>query len=173
MLIGLNKLLETFLMPVFLIFGALLIFSIPNGEIRAESGIEGINSNGVSYLTSGLKSENYLLTQNGKEKTPKKNGASGDTEDSVTTEEKQSDSKKVIGAVQFCQGKFKKLGGAGVEIITLECPSADDNCSCEIDNKSFSKWIECGGLRKDSSKGSDLLSCESVIVGSGASNLIE
>jgi hypothetical protein len=69
--------------------------------------------------------------------------------------------------IQYCQGRFKRLGGTGVEIITIRCPKVDDSCNCEADKKSPTKWIECGGVRKDSTIGSDLLSCESKIVGSG------
>jgi hypothetical protein len=70
--------------------------------------------------------------------------------------------------IQYCQGRFKKLGGTGVEIITIRCSRVDDSCNCEADKKSPSKWIECGGARKESSIGSDLLSCESKIIGPGA-----
>ncbi len=67
--------------------------------------------------------------------------------------------------IQYCQGRFKRLGGTGVEIITIRCPKVDDSCNCEADKKTATKWIECGGARKDSTIGSDLLSCESKIVG--------
>jgi hypothetical protein len=70
--------------------------------------------------------------------------------------------------IQYCQGRFKRLGGTGVEIITIRCPKVDDSCNCEADKKAATKWIECGGARKDSTIGSDLLSCESKIVGPGA-----
>ena len=80
----------------------------------------------------------------------------------------KQDPKVIISdPVQFCQGKFKKIKGSGIEIITLKCPKVDDNCSCEKDKKSDSNWLDCGALKKFSSKGSDLLSCESIIVGSG------
>ena len=74
----------------------------------------------------------------------------------------------VFEPIQYCQGRFKRLGGTGVEIITIRCPKVDDSCNCEADKKNATKWIECGGARKDSTIGSDLLSCESKIVGSGA-----
>lgn len=73
----------------------------------------------------------------------------------------------VFEPIQYCQGKFKRLGGTGVEIITVRCPKADDSCNCEGEKKSPTKWVECGDVRKDSTIGSDLLSCESKIVGSG------
>jgi hypothetical protein len=74
----------------------------------------------------------------------------------------------VFEPIQYCQGKFKRLGGTGVEIITIRCPKVDDSCNCEGEKKSPTKWVECGDIRKDSAIGSDLLSCESKIVGSGA-----
>jgi hypothetical protein len=73
----------------------------------------------------------------------------------------------VFEPIQYCQGRFKRLGGTGVEIITIRCPKVDDSCSCEGEKKGPTKWVECGGVRKDSTIGSDLLSCESKIVGSG------
>jgi len=91
--------------------------------------------------------------------------------DQFTTLKDRPDTKVIISdPVQFCQGKFKKIKGSGIEIITLKCPRVDDNCSCEKDKKTDSKWLECGGLKKFSSVGSDLLSCESIIVGSGNVN---
>ena len=70
--------------------------------------------------------------------------------------------------IQYCQGRFKKLGGTGVEIITIRCPKVDDSCNCEADKKSPAKRIECGGARKESTIGSELLSCESKIIGPGS-----
>lgn len=74
----------------------------------------------------------------------------------------------VFEPVQFCQGKFKRLGAPGVEIITVRCPKVDDSCNCEWEKKVLSRWVECGGVRKDSTVGSELLNCESKIVGAGA-----
>jgi hypothetical protein len=82
--------------------------------------------------------------------------------------DKTSGSCAVFEPIQYCQGRFKKLGGTGVEIITIRCSKVDDSCNCEADKKSPTKWIECGGARKESSIGSDLLSCESKIIGPGA-----
>ncbi|MFQ5786746.1 MAG: hypothetical protein ACE5H1_02075 [Thermodesulfobacteriota bacterium] len=84
-----------------------------------------------------------------------------------TLKDKQDPKVTISDPVQFCQGKFKKIKGSGIEIITLKCPRVDDKCSCEKDKKNDSEWLDCGGLRKFSSNGSDLLSCESIIVGSG------
>ncbi len=88
--------------------------------------------------------------------------------DQLNTVREKPDPKVIVSdPVQFCRGKFKKIKGSGIEIITLKCPKVDDNCSCEKDKKSDSNWLDCGALKKFSSKGSDLLSCESIIVGSG------
>jgi hypothetical protein len=110
----------------------------------------------------------YQLSQNDK---GEESGEKVNEEEDVVKEE-SSDMKDGSGVtfepIQYCQGRFKRLGGTGVEIITIRCPKVDDSCNCEADKKSATKWIECGGARKDSTIGSDLLSCESKIVGSGA-----
>jgi hypothetical protein len=110
----------------------------------------------------------YQLSQNdkGEESQEKVN----QEEDVVKDEsgDKRDGSGVIFEPIQYCQGRFKRLGGTGVEIITIRCPKVDDSCNCEADKKSPTKWIECGGSRKDSTIGSDLLSCESKIVGSGA-----
>lgn len=67
--------------------------------------------------------------------------------------------------IQFCRGKYEKLGDTGFEIITVMCPSVEDLCICEIDIKAFREYVMCGGVRKNASKGSDIKDCESVIIG--------
>ncbi len=109
----------------------------------------------------------YELSQNDKEveSTDAKDETADTAEEQGVT--KESGHGVVFEPVQYCQGRFKRLGGTGVEIITVRCPKVDDSCNCEADKKSPTKWIECGGARKDSTIGSDLLSCESKIIGSG------
>jgi hypothetical protein len=68
-------------------------------------------------------------------------------------------------AVQYCQGKYKKMSGTGFEFITVRCPSVENTCMCDLDVKGFREWVNCGGNRKPSSKGSDFVDCKSVIVG--------
>ena len=109
----------------------------------------------------------YQLAQHDKGKEP---AEKTNVEEDTAKEQgavKESGRGLVFGPIQYCQGKFKRLGGTGVEIITVRCAKADDSCNCEGEKKSPTKWVECGGLRKDSTIGSDLLSCESKIVGSG------
>lgn len=67
--------------------------------------------------------------------------------------------------VQFCQGKYEKKGIGGVEIITVECPESTDKCSCEVNKSNLTERVNCGGVVKNASKGSNLLSCDSRIVG--------
>jgi hypothetical protein len=110
----------------------------------------------------------YQLCQ--QEKGKKSGGNVIEEEDAVKDEsgDKRSGSGVVFELIQYCQGRFKRLGGIGVEIITIRCPKVDDSCNCEADKKSPTKWIECGGARKESTIGSELLSCESKIIGSSA-----
>jgi hypothetical protein len=110
----------------------------------------------------------YQLSQNDK---GKDSGEKVNEEEDVVKQESgnmRDGSGVIFEPIQYCQGRFKRLGGTGVEIITIRCPKVDDSCNCEADKKSPTKWIECGGARKDSTIGADLLSCESKIVGSGA-----
>lgn len=137
------------------------IYTVPvEGDIQVNGG----NNNPLATDNSFT----YELSQNDK------GGESTDAKDEKadTAKEqgvlKESGPGMVFEPIQYCQGRFKRLGGTGVEIITISCPKVDDSCNCEADKKSPTKWIECGGARKDSTAGSDLLSCESKIIGCGA-----
>jgi hypothetical protein len=140
---------------------------IDHGDIDtvpADGGINGDSGNKKPLADDPFQ---YALSQNDKGEETIDN----ENEEADGAEE-QSDVKgnahgMVFEPTQFCQGKFKRLGGTGVEIITIRCPRVDDSCNCEGEKKSQTKWVECGGVRKDSTIGSDLLSCESKIVGSG------
>ena len=127
-----------------------------------------IQVNGESDLPLATdNSFTYQLSQNDKESDTtdaKDENADTANEQGVV---KENGSGAAFEPVQYCQGRFKRLGGTGVEIITIRCPKVDDSCNCEADKKSATKWVECGGARKDSTIGSDLLSCESKIVGYG------
>ena len=70
-----------------------------------------------------------------------------------------------LRAVQFCQGKYKKKGIGGIEIITVQCPEAESSCNCEVTKKNLRERVNCGGVIKNASKGSNLESCHSQIVG--------
>jgi hypothetical protein len=67
--------------------------------------------------------------------------------------------------VQFCQGKYEKKGIGGVEIVTVKCPEVTNTCNCEVSEKSLQERVNCGGVIKNSTKGSNLMSCDSQIVG--------
>ncbi len=153
-----------------------LEFSKPEkGHIRNRN-IYGVpaerGSNGKGESSNALAGHSlfrYELSQN------EEGVESTDAKDEEADAGKEEDVMKESGPVgvsepaQYCQGRFKRLGGTGVEIITVRCPKVDDSCNCEADKKSATKWIECGGVRKDSTVGADLLSCESKIVGTGRS----
>ena len=132
---------------------------------RAEGGIRENGGNNKPLATDD--SFTYELSQNDKE--VESTDAKDETAETAEGQGVAKDSGHgvVFEPVQYCQGRFKRLGGTGVEIITVRCPKVDDSCNCEADKKSPTKWIECGGERKDSTIGSDLLSCESKIIGSG------
>lgn len=128
---------------------------------------EGVSiGNGGSSNTLAADSLfSYQLSQN--EEGVESPDAKGDEADTAKERDvtRESGPDGVSEPEQYCQGRFKRLGGTGVEIITVRCPKVDDSCNCEADKKSPTKWIECGGVRKDSTIGADLLSCESKIVG--------
>lgn len=132
--------------------------------------VEGsIQVNPASKLSSATgDSFTYELSQNDKgvESTDAKDEKNDSADERGAV--KQNGPGAASEPIQYCQGRFKRLGGTAVEIITVRCPKVDDSCNCEADKKAATKWIDCGGARKDSTIGSDLLSCESKIVGSGA-----
>ena len=66
--------------------------------------------------------------------------------------------------VQFCQGKYEKKGIGGVEIVTVKCPEVTNTCNCEVSKKSLQERVNCGGVIQNPSKGSNLMSCDSVIL---------
>lgn len=133
--------------------------------VPGEGGINGYGRNKDLLADDPFQHE---LSQNdkGEESTDNENEKADGAKEQVDV--KGSGSGMVFEPIQYCQGKFKRLGGTGVEIITVRCPKVDDSCNCEGEKKSPTKWVECGDVRKDSTIGSDLLSCESKIVGSGA-----
>jgi len=135
------------------------------GDVPFEGRIQVNGRNRLPLATDN--SFTYELSQNdmGVESTDAKN-KNADTANQQGAV-KENGRGTAFEPIQYCQGRFKRLGGTGVEIITIRCPKVDDSCNCEADKKSPTKWIECGGVRKDSTIGSDLLSCESKIVGSG------
>lgn len=137
------------------------IYTVP-----VEVGIQGSGGNNNPLAIDN--SFTYELSQNDKgvESTDAKDEKADTAEEQGVV--KESGPGMVFEPIQYCQGRFKRLGGTGVEIITVRCPKVDDSCNCEADKKSPTKWIECGGLRKESTIGSDLLSCESKIIGSGS-----
>lgn len=134
--------------------------------VPAEAGIRANGEANLPLITDN--SFTYELAQNDKgvgSTDLKDEKADTAKEEGVVTENGPGN---VFEPVQYCQGRFKRLGGTGVEIITIRCPKVDDSCNCEADKKSPTKWIECGGARKESTIGSDLLSCESKIIGSAS-----
>ncbi|GJM17103.1 MAG: hypothetical protein DHS20C13_24300 [Thermodesulfobacteriota bacterium] len=69
-----------------------------------------------------------------------------------------------LQTAQFCQGKYNKKGIGGIEIITVQCPYVLDTCNCEVSKKNLRERVNCGGVTKNSSEGSELISCDSTIV---------
>jgi len=67
--------------------------------------------------------------------------------------------------VQYCQGKYNKKGIGGIEIITVQCPDVTATCNCEVNKKNLRERVNCGGVTKNSSEGSELISCDSRIIG--------
>ena len=77
----------------------------------------------------------------------------------------QSDGADCTKPVQYCRGKYKIPSDSGVEIINVKCPEVTDKCSCEVDIKRFTEYVECGGIRKYAGKGSELRECDTLIPG--------
>jgi hypothetical protein len=141
---------------------------IDQKNIDTVPGEGGINGDGKNKNLLADDPFRHELSQNdkGEESTDNENEKADGAKEQIDV--KGNGRGMVFEPIQYCQGKFKRLGGTGVEIITIRCPKVDDSCNCEGEKKSPTKWVECGGVRKDSTIGSDLLSCESKIVGSGA-----
>lgn len=86
--------------------------------------------------------------------------------DNKTEEPTQETLKHVPSqSVQYCQGKYNKKGIGGVEIITVQCPQVTDTCNCEVNKKNLRERVNCGGVVKNSSEQSELISCDSRIIG--------
>ena len=46
----------------------------------------------------------------------------------------------------------------------MQCPEAESSCNCEVTKKNLRERVNCGGVIKNASKGSNLESCHSQIV---------
>jgi len=119
------------------------------------------NFNSKIFIAEGVSSEKKTPTE-----TVDKKSKQSDENTNPSESRKPQKEKSILKAnpIQFCQGKYKKMSGIGFEFITVKCPSVEDICTCDLDIKGFREWVDCGGKRKPSSKGSDFVDCKSVIV---------
>lgn len=120
------------------------------------------NSKSKIFIAEGVSSEQKTPTDT-VDKKSKQSDENTNAENSRKPDKEKSLSKTNL--VQFCQGKYKKVSTTGFEFITVKCPSVENTCTCDLDIKGFREWVDCGGKRKPSSKGSDFVDCRSVIVG--------
>jgi hypothetical protein len=120
------------------------------------------NLNSKIFIAEGVSSEKKTPTDT-VDKKNKQSDENTNAENSRKPDKEKSLSKTNL--VQFCQGKYKKVSTTGFEFITVKCPSVENTCTCDLDIKAFREWVDCGGKRKPSSKGSDFVDCRSIIVG--------
>lgn len=119
----------------------------------------------------------YQVVQNNKETSGESEDALESQEDKSSAEENKTKESKeedenlkmleqgIPDHVQYCQGHYKKKGISGSEIITVKCPNVTDSCNCEVIKKNFRERVNCGGNIKNASKGSDLIECNTIILG--------
>ncbi len=146
-----------------------------SGHKNKLAGLKNFNTTDLSTdLSKNHSSSNntVLITENSGKKAGKsageKENSSQPADTNIATDNRRPQKEEPTleaNPVQFCQGKYKKMSSTGFEFITVRCPSVEDTCTCELDIKGFREWVECGGKRKPSSKGSDFIECRSVIVG--------
>jgi hypothetical protein len=143
-------------------------FQLINDSKLHTKDLDSIYRENLNNIESNILIAEQVNTEM-KESTDKNDDESkkGDLNNDPENSRKPDKEKLILktSPVQFCQGKYKKMSGTGFEFITVKCPSVDSTCSCDLDIKGFREWVDCGGKRKPSTKGSDFVDCRSVIIG--------